>query len=339
MTLLTAGCRRRGGGFSYMMQPLQIIANGTADSKHYGFPGFVILPSGDWYAVCRRGTTHNGVTGDHTADGQIVSFRSTDQGATWSAAAVIQEDAALDLRDPTLQLLSDGRLALLYFSYDWALPAPTGVLVSYSSDDGATWTAPEVLPFTGSSWEACSGPIVEVSPGHLMAFAYSSSNQLRIVSSTNNGVTWAAEASILTGFAYGTQEPFAGIRLDGRVEVHLRDIYVNAWTPTYRHRVIRQPDGSWTTPEVFAEWTSGRPQWVTNPTTGHRLATDRKGNHSWNVSANDDDLPRDPTPWTGYGGGGSQYEQAVPDGTGFVAAVAKTAGERANLYWTRWVRA
>jgi hypothetical protein len=334
--LLTTGARRRGG-FSYEMQPLALIANGTADSKHYGFPGFVILPGGDWLAVCRRGTGHNGVTGDHTADGQIVSFRSTDQGATWSGATVVQEDAELDLRDPTLQLLSDGRLALLYFTYDWSIPQALDVLLSYSADNGSTWSPPETLPFSGTGALGCSGPVVEPTPGLLMAFGYGNSNNVRVVSSDDNGATWAAEANAVTGFAYGTQEPYAAVRLDGRVEVHLRDIYVNAWTPTYRHRIIRQPNGTWTAPEIFAEWTSGRPQWVTNPTTGHRLATDRKGNHSWNVSASDDDLPRDPTPWTGFGGGGSQYEQAVPDGTGFVAAVAKTVGVRANLYWTRWV--
>lgn len=337
MTLLIGG-RRRGtppSGGSYTIEPFHLIADGPAESRHYGFPGFAILPNGDFYAVARRAIEHNPTT-DPATYGKIVGFKSTDQGQTWTTGAVVQEDAARDLRDPTLALLSDGRLALLYFSY--LLTGAVDVMVSYSSDGGATWTAASALPRFASRWTACSGPIVEPEPGHLFAFGYTEVPELRMFESTDNGATWTTSAT-LTGFAYGMQEPYPNIRQDGRIEVHLRDVYVNAQTATLRHRVIRNADGTWTTPEVFAEWASGRPMWVTNPTTGHRLATDRKDSHSWIVTPTDDAVATDPTPWTWFGPYGSQYEQAVAQGTGFVGALAMRPpgeGVYSSLYWTRW---
>ncbi len=348
MMMLTTGARRRGttpapGGYSYTVQPLQRIADGVADGLHYGFPGMAVMPDGSFTAVCRRATGHNPGT-DPATHGTLVMYRSTDQGETWAGPTVVQEASGLDLRDPTLSVLSDGRLALLYFPYDATIPASTGVRVSYSSNNGATWTTPEVLPFAGSGWTGCSGPIVEPTPGHLMAFGYGGNTGVRMVSSTNNGASWTAQPSFLnTGFAYGTQEPYAAVRPDGLVEVHTRDVFVNGTTPTRRHRTIRQPDGSWSTPELFAEWVTGRPSWAVDLTTGHRLAIDRRNdalylNHYYTIGEDVDDLL---TPWTWVGApaGGSQYAQPVAHGGGFVAALSITHGVRASLYWTRWVQA
>ena len=210
-------------------------------------------------------------------DGVIKAITSDDQGETWSVPATVLSEAGIDLRDPALARLSDGRLAMTLFRY--INNESLGVNVSYSSDGGTTWSTPTALPFGFTDWSACSGPLVETSPGTLVAFAYGEDTgdtlqSVRSLTSTDNGATWGGGALLMDGPADSKtyQEPFAGKLPGGRIMVDVRSD-----TDATRRRLIREASGAWSAPTVVSTGVSGRPAWLRS-SQGHIILGDRAPN-------------------------------------------------------------
>ena len=104
---------------------------------------------GAWWCVFREGSAH--VPG---MDGKIRVLRSADAKA-WESAALIAEKG-IDLRDPKISVMPDGRLMLLIGGsiYDGAEPTPKRKRVSGHgrvsfSKNGREWSAPEVIEGVG----------------------------------------------------------------------------------------------------------------------------------------------------------------------------------------------
>jgi hypothetical protein len=104
---------------------------------------------GAWWCVFRESSAH--VPG---LDGKIRVLRSTD-AKTWESAALIVEKG-VDLRDPKISVMPDGRLMLLIGGsvYDGAEPTPNRKRVSGQgrvsfSKDGRAWSAPRVIDGIG----------------------------------------------------------------------------------------------------------------------------------------------------------------------------------------------
>lgn len=249
---------------SYTLSTPSVLVEGG----HNAFPGAARLTSGRIVIVYRSGSAHVGGT-----DGVIKKMHSDDQGITWSFPVTVLVKSGIDLRDPALARLNDGRLAMTLFTYDstWL-----DAHVSYSSDGGATWTTPVELPFPFTDWSACSGPIAETSPGVLWAFAYGQNigdtfDSVAAVTSTDNGATWASAGILLDGQADSRhyQEPFAGKLPGGRIMVDVRSD-----TDATRRRLIREASGAWSAPTVVSTGVSGRPAWLRS-SQGHIILGDR----------------------------------------------------------------
>lgn len=182
----------------YIFQP-DVDVSGAAYDGYDAFPGMVKLPTGRLFLVYRKGTGHYG-------HGTIVSRTSDDFGDTWSSEKTIATDT-LDSRDPSVTLLSNGKILLTFFRYQQTPAIATGPWVSISSDSGATWGTPaNIGEFSGDeSLCALAAPAVEISAGHLVLPWYGSATgittghtDIHVSASSDSGATWALLSSIVT---------------------------------------------------------------------------------------------------------------------------------------------
>jgi hypothetical protein len=114
-------------------------------------PDIIELPSGRLVLVYSDTERHWSLEDQH-----LVLLVSDDQGKTWRKHGVVDSH---DMRKgeerlvtPRLSRLKDGRLIVLIDQDDWGHfheDQPPGIMCYWSSDDGATWTKPELLPVKG----------------------------------------------------------------------------------------------------------------------------------------------------------------------------------------------
>ena len=139
--------------------------------------------------------------------------KSTDNGTTWGIASLLA-DTLLDAdstRDINCFATATGRILLIYknsFYY-----------IKYSDDNGTSWSSPNRLvtgtsllntrnPYAGNFTQSSSGKIF------LVYSRYSSTVQnVFYIASTDNGITWSAQNTVLTGPAYGSIVPLSGSNL------------------------------------------------------------------------------------------------------------------------------
>ncbi len=105
-----------------------------------------------WYCVFREGSSH--VPG---SNGTVRIIRSVD-GENWKNAAVISENG-VDLRDPKVSIMPDGRLMLLIGGaiYGNTDSQQRRKLVSHQtrvsfSKDGVEWTPPQSISISAMNW-------------------------------------------------------------------------------------------------------------------------------------------------------------------------------------------
>ena len=207
---------------------------------------------GWWWCVFREAVAHD-------APGGIVRVLTSETGAVWEPAAMVEE-GGIDLRDPKLSVTPDGRLMLLMGGciYDdggeYLTRAPR---VSFS-DDGLAWTAPmKVLAEDHWLWRATwhgdrAYSLSKLGEGKepRRGFLYSSAD----------GIEW----DWITEFKLpGVSETTLRFLPDGEMVALVRPGYIGRSRPPYREwsfcetadriggpNFIRLPDGSL--------WGSGR---------------------------------------------------------------------------------
>lgn len=79
-------------------------------SAHFAFPDVVKLKSGKIMTVFRSGSTHA------DKSGSIIVVFSND-GINWGDPDILMDDPTIDDRDPSIAVLSDGRVAMNWFKY------------------------------------------------------------------------------------------------------------------------------------------------------------------------------------------------------------------------------
>jgi hypothetical protein len=166
------------------------------------FPSITKALNGDLYAVYYWSPTHGG-----DVEGVIRLIKSTDNGETWSNPTTIIDwrSQNLDVRDPHISTLSNGDLALTFFSYRYADAVKVkGTHFCKSSDGGTTWSTPVMVPTTNKDgYNAISGPAIEVGNGELMLTSYGLSpyggSRITVVKSSDGGLTWGSEATVTNG--------------------------------------------------------------------------------------------------------------------------------------------
>lgn len=126
-----------------------VFKGGEGGSSHYRIPSMVVAADGSLVAFAEgRGTSGDPGNGAPTS---IKSRRSTDNGQTWSAYQVIQENSAEAYSDPRPMLdASNGRIFVFYTKWDLDC-AQNGSCVPFddpnhkllfktSDDNGQTWS-------------------------------------------------------------------------------------------------------------------------------------------------------------------------------------------------------
>ncbi len=226
--------------------------------RHLAFPGFDILPNGEWVVVFREGEAHV------CPYGRICLVRSRDGGLNWSAPVSIS-DTASDERDPSIHALPDGRVLVTHGGWNsWMFYAETkdkfpgasayiqqvgernfgGSRFLFSSDGCETWSiSPRGDPF-------CPHGPMFVEGRFLMASAFrrDGSRIVECFASDGNAQNWESLGrigSLAKDSVIDFQEPHLLSLRDGSLLVAIREPEIGFMY------ISRSVDGgrTWTTPE------------------------------------------------------------------------------------------
>ena len=147
-------------------------------SRHGYFPGVVEVPSGDLLAMFQIGEAFEAVNCRANVS------RSKDKGRTWELEGPFYDMSKLahPMSDTVkATVLSDGTLIAMGYWYDRSDPEkqlgnpetggslPSENIVTFSSDEGRTWTTPEEIANGYPEPLEVSGPCVELPSGDLLA--------------------------------------------------------------------------------------------------------------------------------------------------------------------------
>ncbi len=142
----------------------------------------------------------SGTSGDSLimiyTDGEYIKFsKSENNGSTWGESEIIIDSLTrvIDYFDLNSIITSSGRILLIYKSFAGGL-----VHYTFSDDNGATWSAPEILP-TGSNGliirRAKRLGISEISVSDLYC-TYQRDDKIYTIRSFDDGETWTEEEFI-----------------------------------------------------------------------------------------------------------------------------------------------
>ena len=146
-------------------------------ARHGYFPGVVQLPSGDLLALFCVAEAVD------ATDGTTVVSRSEDEGRTWRLEGPLHRKAPdrqfnSDYLKPSV--LSDGRLIATGYRFHRTDPEQTVAnaetdgmrggdnLVSFSDDEGRTWSTPQVIPRGCPELVEASGPSIQLRSGVIL---------------------------------------------------------------------------------------------------------------------------------------------------------------------------
>lgn len=195
----------------------QLVCSGADAGGYAAFPDICRLQNGEILCVFYSGYGHVSLPkAEWPKGGRIMAVRSRDEGKTWSAPAVII-DTTRDDRDPSVVQLKDGTLLCNWFSYEGENKGTNSirVLLSRSTDGGATWGTPYALEVDIPYWLACSSPARQLADGSLILGLYHESVDGKTafgstIKSYDGGKTWADFQTI------GENNP---VRLDAETDV------------------------------------------------------------------------------------------------------------------------
>lgn len=120
--------RTRDGGRSFSLESLV----GEEPKGHAIMPASQRLPDGSILTLVRCA---------HDENTWIEQYRSADEGRSWRYEGQIVENAGYGGNPPTLNLLPDGRLVLVYGFRD----SPFGIRARVSQDKGVSWSPDLIL--------------------------------------------------------------------------------------------------------------------------------------------------------------------------------------------------
>jgi hypothetical protein len=195
--------------------PAALNTNAGTDSGYDWYPQVTTDGAGNWIAVWQSRDDLGGTIG---TDDDILVSRSTDNGATWTTVQPLNTNAGTDSGDdywPQVATDGAGNWVAVWYSYDdlgGAIGTDRDILVSRSTDNGATWTAPAALNTNaGTDSGADYSPQVTTDgAGNWVAVWYSDENlggtigtdyDILVSRSTNNGATWTAPVALNTNAA------------------------------------------------------------------------------------------------------------------------------------------
>ncbi|MDK2971434.1 MAG: hypothetical protein PWP23_1189 [Candidatus Sumerlaeota bacterium] len=254
--------------------------NAGSDSGIDYWPFIATDGSGNWVTVWYSGESLGGTVG---TDWDILFARSTDNGATWSAPAALNSNAASDSGsdiNPHVKYDGAGNWIAVWSSND-SLGGTTGtdddILFARSTDGGATWSPPAPLNSSASTDESFEEDIdPDIAPdgaGNWIA-VWSSTNDLDatvgadedifFARSTDNGATWTALTCLNDYASYdGKDDRSPRIATDG----------AGNWVVTWESRVDNGVYGTdWDI--FFSRSTDNGATWTTSAPLNSNATTD-----------------------------------------------------------------
>jgi Neuraminidase (sialidase) len=197
--------------------PAALNTNAASDAGQDAWPQVTSdgQEQGAWVAVWESMDSLGDTIGEDT---DILVARSTDDGATWTAPAALNTNAASDVEDdsrPQLTTDEQGTWIATWQSQDSlgdTIGTDFDVLVARSTDDGVTWTAPAALNTNAASdVEDDNRPQVTTDGRGTWVAVWHSEDSLGdtigtdrdilVARSTDDGVTWTAPAALNTNAA------------------------------------------------------------------------------------------------------------------------------------------
>jgi predicted neuraminidase len=196
--------------------PAALNTNAATDSGHDLVAQLTTDGLGNWVAVWASDDSLGDTIG---TDWDILVARSTDDGATWTAPAALNTNAASDSGDdfawiafgPQVTTDGQGSWVAVWHSDDslgGTLSAYRDIFFSRSSDAGATWTAPAALNSNAAmdSGNDNSPQVTTDGAGNWVAawdsyFSLGPDADIVVSRSTDAGATWTAAAALNTNAA------------------------------------------------------------------------------------------------------------------------------------------
>ena len=203
-----------GGTWTRTSAPMSRCAGGTGANAFE-------RASDPWVTFAPDGTAYQAALGFNNvqnADNAIIVSRSTDGGRTWSQATTLRRDTFAPgndkesiTADPT-----DARFAYAVWDRLAGNNAPTWL--ARTTDGGATWEAARNIYDPGPNRQTINNIVVVLPDGTLILFfselptvAGGAPATLRVMRSTDKGVTWSAPITIAGLQTVGTVDPETGI--------------------------------------------------------------------------------------------------------------------------------
>ena len=234
----------------------------ASSTAHAAFPGMAVCKDGSYLVVWRQAESHEPVH-----HGVIKARKYSANGTPLTAEYTVLSDA-LDLRDPMLTVLENGDIVMQYFKHDSTATTIAGVWVAKSTDNGATFTVLSKVPFTWDSLAACAGKVAVAPNGDWLVTAYGRTsatfNHIRLMRSTNQGVSWTGEITVAEGQAESRNyvEPVIGTRPDGSLMCLIRVSDSNGTNPAIYSTTSTDNGLTWTAETSIIAGAGGRPAWI-----------------------------------------------------------------------------
>lgn len=189
-----------------------VVVTGEEESNWFGRPAVEVLADGTVVMVYKRGPSHS-----NDGSTEIHIRFSDDYGATWTdedtdldgdpvsglpLTRPVAWGAADDLTEPWLYLAPNGDLLLHVWRYDWG-DTSYGHHQCVSSDGGKTWGALAAITVSGHAEPECIYSTDDhfVYDGTIYAGCSFKESTIRegLISSPDNGASWAFVADVATG--------------------------------------------------------------------------------------------------------------------------------------------
>ncbi len=246
-------------------------------ARHGYFPGLVKLPSGELLALFTLGEAFE------AANVTTVVTRSSDQGRSWNLEGPLHQKAAehrdnSDYLKPTL--LSNGKLIALGYRFHRSDPDQTmanpepnvdGIrggddLVSFSEDEGHSWTHPRIIPRTRPELIEQSGPAIQLRSGVILGAGslfprWDGSNPSGFVGalqrSEDEGETWDDRTNFFEDPAgrYAPSEPrLCEVQDDRIVSLNWMMDHVKGTNTTNHVTVSHDGGATWSDPIDTGVW-------------------------------------------------------------------------------------
>ncbi|MEX2490898.1 MAG: putative Ig domain-containing protein, partial [Nitrospirales bacterium] len=299
-------------------------ATAASDSQHDEYPDVATDGNGNWIAVWQ--SKHN-VNGSIGSDRDILFARSSDNGDTWTAAALLNPDGASDSEndyDPKIATDGNGTWVVAWRSYNSGDDAD--IFFSRSTNNGQSWSNSQ--PVYSSAWSddwSDGDPEIFVNNGHWTVTwehgprsSADGDDEVYFAQSTNGAQSWTNPGALNTDA--GTD----GTKSDSTAHlVYGIGDTVHAFWP-------RRPSGGdsrivmASSSNAGATWSS--PRQITQDGSGsehHRLAVaiDETGQKIWVVFSRDKEYG---FPWKSYMthsvDGGATWTTMVPTQPDFASA-------------------